>query len=499
MSALLMTMSGVSKRFGATQALRNVSLEVGRGEVLALIGENGAGKSTLMKILSGVYQADSGSMSVEGRPYCPIRPVDGREAGVAMIYQELNLASHLSVEANIMLGRERSIGGWVQRSRHKAIAREALGKLSQGHLPLDTPVGDLPIAKQQLVEIARALASNAKVLIFDEPTSSLTEEDTAHLFQVIRGLRSEGLGIVYISHFLDEVAQIADRYTVLRDGEVVDSGRRAEVTLDEIVRKMVGRELSDLFPHVPHTPGEPLLEVRGLSGVRSPAEVDFTLRRGEIFGLAGLVGAGRSELVRCIYGLDQVRHGSVRVTSVGALNQNPRQSIQRGLGFVSENRKEEGLALEMSIVDNLTFTRLSPYGFWGWLNLRRREAAAREWMQKIQCKAAGPRQAIGELSGGNQQKIAIARLLHQQADLLLLDEPTRGIDIGTKAQIYRLIGELAARNKSIIMVSSYLPELVNVCDRIGVMCRGQLREVRNANNWTEEDIMHVATGREIAA
>jgi ribose transport system ATP-binding protein len=273
----------------------------------------------------------------------------------------------------------------------------------------------------------------------------------------------------------------------------------AEVTLDQIVRLMVGRDLTELFPRVPHEPGEALLDLDALSGEDAPTNVNLTVRRGEILGLAGLVGAGRTELIRCIFGLDKVRSGQVRLHHLGAAGRSPRSSIRSGMGFVSEDRKEEGLALGMSIADNLTFTSLSPYGRFGWLSLRRRQAAVRQWMQRIECKAAGPNQAVGELSGGNQQKIAIARLLHQQADLLLFDEPTRGIDIGTKAQIYRLLGELAAANKAVIMVSSYLPELLNVCDRIGVMCRGRLREVRNAKDWSEEQIMHVATGREMAA
>jgi ribose transport system ATP-binding protein len=494
MTNVLLSMSGVSKSFGATQALNEVSFEVRGGQVRALIGENGAGKSTLMKILSGVHRPDAGRLAVDGKPYAPVRPADAIAAGVAMIYQELNLAPHLSVEANILLGQERSRFGWVRAGDHRRIVREALARLSQPDLPLDMPVGRLPIAKQQLVEIARALASDARILVFDEPTSSLTEEDTEHLFAVIRDLRAAGLGIVYISHFLEEVTRIGDLFTVLRDGRSVAEGSLAEVTTTDLARWMVGREIDELFPKSPHTPGGPLLEIRGLSGRTSPQDVNLVLRRGEIFGLAGLVGAGRSELVRAVFGLNEVRSGEVRVVGVGPVGRSPRASIRRGLGLVSEDRKEEGLALPMSIADNLTLTNSRPYRRFGFLNLRRRDAAVRQWMNRIECKAVGPDQPIGQLSGGNQQKIAIARLLHQQADLLLLDEPTRGIDIGTKAQIYRLIGELAAQGKGIILVSSYLPELMNVCDRIGVMCRGRLREVRAARDWTEEQVMHCATG-----
>ncbi len=494
----LFSMFDVCKRFGATQALAGVSLEVEPGEVHALIGENGAGKSTLMKILAGVYRADRGEMRLAGNPFAPSDPADALSAGVAMIHQELNLAPHLSVEANIMLGQERHRAGWVRRRTHARIAQDVLNRLSRGDVPLNQPVGRLPIAMQQLTEIARALASQARVLVFDEPTSSLTEQDAAHLFEVIRELRRSGMAIVYISHFLEELAQISDRYTVLRDGRVVANGRLEETSLDDIVRMMVGRDLTEMFPRVPHTPGEPLLEIRNLSGDPMPRNVTLTVRRGEIVGLAGLVGAGRTELLRTIFGLDRATGGKVTLSNGATLRGDPRQSIRQRLGFVSEDRKEEGLALSLSIADNLTLTRLTPYLRAGVLNLRRRNQAVRQWLQRINCKAAGPGQAVGELSGGNQQKVAIARLLHQQADLLLLDEPTRGIDVGTKAEIYRLIGQLAARGQAILMVSSYLPELMNVCDTIGVMCRGRLVEVRAADQWTEEEVMHRATGREAA-
>ncbi len=496
----LLVMSGISKSFGATQALSNVDLELRAGEVHALIGENGAGKSTLMKILAGVHRADRGAMSVAGRKFAPDRPVAALRAGVAMIHQELNLAPDLTVEANVLLGQERiALGGFLQRRAHRDIASNALAPLGGGEIPLDVPVAQLSIARQQVVEIARALASEARVIVFDEPTSSLTEEDTAHLFQVIDQLRDRGLSIVYISHFLEEVAQVADTYTVLRDGCVVDHGRLPDTDLDHIVRQMVGRELDELFPKVPHEAGEPLLELDALCGDPMPEDVNLTVHRGEIFGLAGLVGAGRSELLRCIFGLDRTPSGTAHVSGRGRVAGGARSSIARGLGLVSEDRKSEGLAVELSIADNLTLSALGSYTRGGLLSLSARDQSVRQWLDRINIKAQRPAQAIGELSGGNQQKVAIARLLHQQADILLFDEPTRGIDIGTKAEIYRLIGQLAADGRAIVMVSSYLPELLNVCDRIGVMCRGRLREVRAAKAWTPEDIMHVATGREVAA
>ncbi len=489
----LLAMFSISKRFGATQALNQVSFAVEPGQVHALVGENGAGKSTLMKILSGVHRPDSGEMTFNGSVYRPSGPADALRQGVAMIYQELNLAPHLSVEANIVLGQEPSRLGWLRKGAQRDLARNALARLSDESVSLDAIVGDLPIATQQRIEIARALASQARVLVFDEPTSSLTEKDTQRLFAVIRDLRAAGMAIVYISHFLEEVSEISDAYTVLRDGQSVESGRMSDVALQELVRLMVGHELTEMFPKVPHTPGDTLLEVRQLTGRPQPHDVRFDLRRSEILGIAGLVGAGRSELVRTIFGLQPVVEGQVRVARVGRVGRSARDSIRKGLGLLSEDRKEEGLALELSIADNLTMTRLAPYRRWGLLNLGQRRTATREWLRRVKCRSAGPEQPIGQLSGGNQQKIAIARLLHQDADVLLLDEPTRGIDVGTKADLYRMIGELAAAGKAIILISSYLPELLGIADRIGVMRRGHLIELRDRVNWDEESIMHCAT------
>ena len=529
----LLTMTGISKRFGATQALADVSLSVPAGRVLALIGENGAGKSTLMKVLSGAHGPDSGSMLLAGRPYAPSGPHDARLAGVSMIYQELNLAPDLSVEDNIMLGQEaRRVGSsqlsrWlgpfipVDRAAQRLRVKQALDLLGHPHLKPETRVGDLPIAVQQLVEIARALVSESKVIVFDEPTSSLTRQDVDHLFAVIRKLRDSGLGIVYISHFLEEIRQVCDCYSVLRDGRSVGQGELAGATDTQIVSLMVGRGVADLFPTVAHTPGAVVLSLQGLSGARSPQNVTLELRRGEILGLAGLIGAGRTEMLRCLFGLDAVTSGDVRIGSnradlenqVGLKSKAPltlalssqsrgegtrglphstRGRIRAGLGLVSEDRKTEGLAQTRDIADNMTYSRLAPYTRGGVLNLARRREEVVRWMKRLQVKAHSPEQTIGQLSGGNQQKVAIARVLHQQADILLLDEPTRGIDVGTKAEIYRLMGELAAEGKAIIFVSSYLTELLAVCDRVGVMARGQLREIRPVSDWTEESIMSLA-------
>ncbi|MBI2827621.1 MAG: sugar ABC transporter ATP-binding protein [Planctomycetia bacterium] len=489
----LLSMHGITKRFGATTALADVAIEVRAGEVLALIGENGAGKSTLMKVLSGAYRPDAGRMELAGAPFAPSGPHHARAAGVAMIYQELNLAPDLSVEDNIMLGQEEHRFGCLLRGRQQKRVMRALDMLGHAELRPETPVGRLSVGARQLVEIARALVLAPKIIVFDEPTSSLTRHDVEHLFRVIGKLRAAGLGIVYISHFLEEIRLVADRYTVLRDGRTVGSGTLAGTSEAQIVALMVGRSVSELFPSVPHEPGEDILSLEALSGATVPRNVNLRVRRGEVLGIAGLVGAGRTELLRCVFGLDPVREGRVRVAAYA-----PRATVQAriraGLGLVSEDRKGEGLAQERSIADNLTLSRLRPYGRLGWLNLRRRDAAVRHWMDELAIKGRAADQPVVELSGGNQQKVALARVLHQEADVLLLDEPTRGIDVGTKAEIYRRIGELAAQGKAVIFVSSYLPELLAVCDRLAVMSRGRLRDIRAVGEWNEEAVMACAIG-----
>jgi ribose transport system ATP-binding protein len=497
-SSIVLKMENVCKRFGATLALRGVQLEARAGEVLALIGENGAGKSTLMKVLSGAHAPNEGTMTLLDKPYAPAGPQQARLAGVAMIYQELNLAPHLNVEDNILLGQERRRFGLLDRAAGREIASRALARLGHAHLDLRMPVEKLSVGMQQVVEIARALASDAKVLVFDEPTSSLARHDVERLFDAIRKLRAEGLAIIYISHFLEEIRQICNRYFVLRDGQTVGSGEIAGTTDSQIVALMVGRSVSELFPKVPHQPGQTILSLEGLTGRRIPRDVSLELRRGEILGISGLVGAGRTELLRSLFALDPVRSGKVRVgTLLPAAT--PRARIRAGIGMVSEDRKGEGLAQQRSVADNLTYSRLSPYSRWGWLNLKRRDVEVRKWINSLTIKTRGPEQAVTELSGGTQQKVAIARVLHQEADVLLLDEPTRGIDVGTKAEIYRLIGELAAAGKAVIFVSSYLPELMATCDRLGVMARGRLREIRPIDQWTEETVLACAVGEEEAA
>lgn len=491
MAKPILEVKGVCKSFGPTRALHNVEFAVRPGEVIALIGENGAGKSTLLKILSGAHHADSGSMLIEERPFRPKGPHDTRRSGVAMIYQELNLAHELSVEDNILLGQPGSGAGLLNRKSQRPRVQEALETVGLGDLNPKAIVGEQSVATQQMIEIARALAGDAKIILFDEPTSSLPQKDVARLFEIVNGLKKRGIGMVYISHFLEEVREVADRYTVLRDGENVGDGVISDVSDQQIIALMVGRDVSNLFPTVDHKPGKPWVAVDQMNGSPYPRNVSFELRRGEVFGIAGLVGAGRTELLRSIFGLDHVTGGTVTIDS-RQIRQTVRARMKSGFGLLSEDRKSEGLAQDLSLIDNITISKMDKYTRFGILRLGKRNRAAEALMKQVRVKAHSGSQSVSELSGGNQQKVAIARILHQQADILLMDEPTKGIDVGTKAEIYRMLGELALEGKTVVFVSSYLPELLAVCDRIGVMARGELREVRDAADWTKEEVMEAA-------
>ena len=501
-------MHAVHKRFGATVALAGVDLTVDGGEVLALVGENGAGKSTLMKVLSGAHASDAGHMLLDAEPYHPRNPLEARRAGVAMIYQELSLAKHLSVMENILLGMEPTIGPLLNRREVRRRAGEALAQLGRPDIPLHLPASRLSVAEQQLVEVGRAVAIGCRLLVLDEPTSSLTRQDIARLFDLVRRLKSQDIAIIYISHFLEEVKEISDRFTVLRDGRTVGSGATRDAKTSEIISMMVGRTVEDLYPRSKRNPGEVVLEVTDLATEKTPATTSphgssLSLRRGEVLGIAGLVGAGRTEFLRALFALDKIRAGDVRILTNVPSPDDERPRWRRGffsritpstrwsqrLGIVSEDRKAEGLALSLSIADNLTLSKLpamnSP-------SSQARDAAP--WIDRLAIKCRSPRQPVADLSGGNQQKIALARLLHHDVDVLLLDEPTRGIDVGSKAEIYRVIDQLAVAGKAILMVSSYLPELLGVCDRIAVMHRGVLGPARPVSETNEHQIMLGATG-----
>ncbi len=499
----LLSMRDVSKRFGPTVALDGVDLTLKQGEILALIGENGAGKSTLMKVLSGAHPPDRGQMQLAGQPYMPRNPMDARQARVAMIYQELSIAPDLTVMENIMLGvepmRTPACLGIIDWPKMRSVAKQALEQIGHPEIAPDACAGDLPIAQQQLVEIARSIALGCKVLVLDEPTSSLAKQDIDKLFAMLDQLRKQGLGMIYISHFLEEVRQISDRFTVLRDGASVGEGITAQSDNAQIIRMMVGRDVRDLYPRSTHIAGEALLELKAVAGNTKPKRASLTLHRGEVLGIAGLVGAGRTEMLRAIFGLDAIQSGQVRLATYSG-HATPAKRWAQSAGMVSEDRKTEGLALGLSIADNTTLSDLKGLGPMGLVLPSRQQQATLPWIQKLKLKCESPAQAVEALSGGNQQKVAIARLLHHDVDLLLLDEPTRGVDIGSKAQIYQLIDELALgdgsrKPRAILLVSSYLPELLGVCDRIAVMSRGVLGEARDVSQWTEHELMMEATGQ----
>ncbi len=490
----MLSLTGISKRFGPTVALDGVDLDLRPGEVHALIGENGAGKSTLMNVVAGALAPDAGEMRIDGQRYAPTSPLDARRRGIALIHQELSLCAHLTVAENIMMGLEPARYGWIDRA---AMARETARVLESFHHPelrADRPVGALPIAARQVVEICRAMAARASIVLMDEPTSSLPREDVERLFALIRRLRDRKVAVVYISHFLEEVRELADSYTVLRDGRSVATGRLADVTNDGLIAHMVGRPMDAVFPErAPAPADEPILEVENLASPPAVQQASFRLRRGEVLGIAGLIGSGRTETIRALMGLDPAEAGRIRIKGQAVdLRAVPRDRIRGGAGYLSEDRKGEGLALTMSLADNITCTRYGSCTRAGWLKVGLQREQARRWMDRLTVKARTPVQAARTLSGGNQQKVALARLLHQDADILLLDEPTKGIDIGSKVEIYRAIVDAAKQGKGVVMVSSYLPELFGVCHSLAVMCRGRLSPARPVGDWTPESVMEAA-------
>jgi ribose transport system ATP-binding protein len=494
-------MVSVTKRFGRIEALRGVDLDAYPGEVHAIVGENGAGKSTLMRVLSGAVSPDGGRVELDGIPLPALTPARARRRGIAMIYQELSLAPHLTVEENITLGIERRTFGFVKHPGGRI--GEVLSELGHPGIDPGARVSALSVAERQIVEIARALFAHARVVIMDEPTSSLSALDAERLFAVIGRLKLRGVTVLYISHFLDEVRRIADRYTVLRDGRSVACGSIAETTMGAIVGMMIGRALTEMFPAVRHAIGEEVLRVTDLRCPPRVERVSLSLRRGEILGIAGLVGSGRTELLRCIYGLDQYVAGEIVLRDGDALvpcPRRPRRAICSGISFLSEDRKTEGLAMSLSICDNVSLSSLPRFAGLGALGLLRQGrllAAVRERCAGLGMRYRDESQRVCELSGGNQQKAALARMLLEEGAVLLLDEPTRGIDVGSKAEIYSLVGQLAAKGIGIILVSSHLPELFGVCDSLAVMHRGRLSETRPVGDWSREQAMSwAASGRE---
>ena len=495
MPDVLLHMSGIHKRFDAVVALQNVNLSVRAATVHALIGENGAGKSTLMKILSGSLKPDSGSMVIDGLPYSPDGPKQARQLGVSMIYQELTLAPHLTVEENITLGVEKQKFGVVKHQWHKTA--DVLAMLGHANINLKEKVKNLGIGQQQLVETARSLLLQSRIIIMDEPTSSLTRDDTQNLFVAINRLKKQGITIIYISHFLEEIQEIADDYTVLRDGNSIASGSIHESSISQIVTHMVGRSLDQMFPRTAHQIGDVVFSARSIHNPPRVNKVSFELRSGEILGIAGLIGAGRTEVLRTIFGLDAAKSGEITIQSVKANlggRHAPENALKSGISMLSENRKDEGLAPSLPIRNNISFSSLDKFSdAIGRLKIKNETKSVKKFADRVSIKYKNLLDPVASLSGGNQQKVAMARVLLDGSNILLLDEPTRGIDVLSKVEVYKLIGELAAQNFSIVMVSSYLPELFGICDSLAVMYRGQLSPVRPVSEWTEELVMSWAT------
>ena len=496
MTAPALRLSGVVKRFGATLALDQASLEVQPGEVHALVGENGAGKSTLLSIVGGLVAADAGTLEVEGRTYSPRSPRDARANGIALIHQELSLFPHLSVAENVLMGFEPSRRGLWDRAGARRATAAVLAEFGHPEIDPDAVVGRLAIGARQVVEICRAMAAKARVVLMDEPTSSLPRGDVDRLFALVTRLSASGVAVVYISHFLEETRAVATAFTVLRDGRTVGAGRLADTTNEQVIALMVGRDVGELFPRRAGRPStDAALEVDGLAapGVH---EASFTLHRGEVLGVFGLMGSGRTEMVRALFGLTDARAG--RVARAGASSPaaraRPARRLGEGFGFLSEDRKGEGLALPLSVADNVTLTRLASCSRGGVIDLRRQHAQAGACSAEVGVRMRGPAQPVRTLSGGNQQKAAFARLVHQQADVLLLDEPTRGVDVASKAAIYQAIARAADAGRAVLMVSSYVPELLAVCDRVAVMSRGRLSPARPAGDWTPERMLEAAIG-----
>ncbi|MBD2438902.1 sugar ABC transporter ATP-binding protein [Nostoc sp. FACHB-110] len=499
----VLEMRGIAKRFHGVPALQGVNLTIYPGEVHALMGENGAGKSTLMKILAGAYIADEGEIYINGQPVKITDPGTARQAGINLIYQELNVAPNLTVTENMFMGSELQRGQFLDRKSMELEAQQVLDSLGASFSP-QTIVGTLAIAEQQQVEIARALKDNSRILVMDEPTAALSDRETERLFEVIRKLRNDGIAIIYISHRMEEIYALADRISVLRDGQYIGSLTREEISPQRLVQMMVGRSMQDFYEHQRQTnPGPVVLEVRNISDGRKVKPASFQLRAGEILGLSGLVGAGRTEVSRLIFGADRKASGEVLLNGKKIEISSPSDAIAAGIGYVPEDRKDQGLFLEMSSRKNIGLNRLKQDARGGLVNWVSVNKIAAEAVENFHIRLANLEIRAVDLSGGNQQKLLLARWLAINPRVLMLDEPTRGVDIGAKSEIYRIISDLAAQGVAILMVSSELPEIVGLSDRVLVMREGELvGELDNSpgKEITQEKIMHYATGAsEVAA
>ena len=498
MGEVILKMDGIQKYFPGVHALDNAHLEVRAGEVMALVGENGAGKSTLMKILTGIYQKDGGSIEYFGQEIEIHGPRDAQAKGICIVHQELNLMQDLTVAENIFIGREPGKGLFLDQAEQNRMTEELLSSL---HLNINarTQVKRLTVAKQQMVEIAKALSyQNTKVLIMDEPSTALTTSEIEDLFTFIRQLKATGVGIVYISHRMDELKQITDRITVMRDGQYVDTVDTASTTIDQVVQMMVGRVIYEEPKSHSNVPpdAEVVLEAEGLNSL-DVKNVSFQLRKGEILGFAGLMGAGRTETMRLLCGADKRDSGTIKVRGKEVSIHSPKDAVNAGIGYLSEDRKLFGLCLGLSVADNTALPSLDMLSGPLFVDDGKIHRAAMEHVDKLRIKTPTVKTLIRSLSGGNQQKVVIAKWLHRDCDVLIFDEPTKGIDVGAKSEIYKLMNQLAAEGKSIIMISSELPELLRMSDRVVVMCEGRVTGELDISEATQEKIMTFATKREL--
>jgi ribose transport system ATP-binding protein len=493
---VLLELEGISKSFPGVRALHNVHMEVRRGEVHALVGENGAGKSTLMKILSGAYARDAGEIYWEGRPIVIHNPREAQDLGIGIIYQEFNLVPQLSIAENVWISREPFRNRTLQLIDWKEMRRRTQALLEELHLPLDPrrSVAGLGVAQQQMVEIAKALSLDAKLLIMDEPTSALTGTEISQLFMLIRRLKARGVSVVFISHHLEEVFQICDRGTVLRDGEYIDTVDLAQVTKEDIIRLMVGRNLDQQYPKMPARRGEEALRVEGLNREGVLHDISFTAYTGEILGVAGLVGAGRTELMRAVFGADPIHSGRVYIFGKETAVKSPPVAIRAGVGLLPEDRKQQGLVLMLSVLHNMSMASLDRLTTRLLLRLGDERKHAADFVEKLRIATPSINQQVQYLSGGNQQKVVLAKWLASQSKILIFDEPTRGIDVGAKVEVYNLMNNLVQNGVAVIMVSSEMPELLGMSDRILVMHEGRIAAEMSRHDANQEKVLAAAMG-----
>jgi ABC-type sugar transport system ATPase subunit len=493
-SAPLLVMEGIEKSFPGVRAVKNARLDLYAGEVLALLGENGAGKSTLIKVLAGAVARDGGTIRLGGRPAAISSPLDARRAGIAVIYQEFNLVATLSARENIFLGRERTRAGFFSRRRENAEARALFARVGVRIDP-ESLCRDLTIAQQQVVEIAKALSLGARIIVMDEPSATLTSQEADRLFAVIGELKAAGIAVIYISHRLEEVFRIADRATVMRDGEAIGTRRVRDLTRESLIEMMVGRPIEKEFPKAAARLGEPRLVVEGLARAGSVRGVSFCVRRGEVLGLTGLVGAGRTEVARLIFGADRRDGGAIRLDGRLLRIRSPRDAIRQGICLLTEDRKSQGLVLGLAVRENFSLPNLGRFSRAGFVCRRREREAFARHAGNLSIKVPSDGVPTRNLSGGTQQKVVLAKWLESNSEVIIFDEPTRGIDVGTKYEIYLLINDLAAAGKSIIMISSELPEVIGMSDRILVMHEGCVSgEIADPRSATQEQILALAVG-----